>query len=682
MFLNDDSSQHFVKCKIVGANSINKFLGIFLAAILIAGAVNLSGTNLAFADHGKVGSVVEVSAQDPSSIQPGDSATFIVTVNRTAGESGAINADMSITTALPTGVSASFNPETVTLLPTESSDTTTLTLTTTGSTPDGSTIFTVKAQRTPADFHIGDGTLNVDGDTDGDGVLNSADNCPDVVNADQTDVDADGIGDACDPLIDSDGDGVGDDVDACPGFDDAIDVDLDGIPDGCDGLIDSDGDGVGDDIDACLGFDDAIDTDSDGIPDGCDADVPGDTSELMLNADALNQNIINLVWDDVAQEGCDVQYDIYRKLSTDSSFGDPLTTVFPPPPFNYPDTGLTGNTSYDYQVIAVFSGEGCEASDIESDPVTEMTLSFQNNGGSSGDTTPPTTNGISFFSVRGGTQTEGFGGRLVSYSTNIPTQIMHTGVEQRLQVSVSDNSGIASIKQVVVNFFFDYNLIQKSDTYFMYDEDTQELTVSDPLGIFGDVKVHRTYTETEMVLTFTFTPQKPLDVTDIVINARDEYLNNINTIIFAAFKIVGEILASLEEETVEAEIPYYKNPEWNQFVIDSDGNMMTYDAFGNLDTKPMRVIASPVYYGDDIGKSERHDDGFNDKIASEKARVQELADALNSKTFYEPEKTFKVDKVFKYPKNIGKADRSDIKSMNDLKQKEHSKAMQLAKRMS
>ena len=103
MFLNDDSSQHFVKCKIVGANSINKFLGIFLAAILIAGAVNLSGTNLAFADHGKVGSVVEVSAQDPSSIQPGDSATFIVTVNRTAGESGAINADMSITTALPNG---------------------------------------------------------------------------------------------------------------------------------------------------------------------------------------------------------------------------------------------------------------------------------------------------------------------------------------------------------------------------------------------------------------------------------------------------------------------------------------------------------------------------------------------------------------------------------------------------
>ena len=42
-------------------------------------------------------------------------------------------------------------------------------------------------------------------DDDLDGVLNNKDNCPLVANADQSDIDADGIGDVCD---DSDGDGV------------------------------------------------------------------------------------------------------------------------------------------------------------------------------------------------------------------------------------------------------------------------------------------------------------------------------------------------------------------------------------------------------------------------------------------------------------------------------------------
>jgi hypothetical protein len=148
-------------------------------------------------------------------------------------------------------------------------------------------------------------------DSDGDGWLDSCDNCPLAANMLQDDSDLDDAGDACDACpgfddaIDSDGDGVADgcdicpldhpddtdgdgvceSLDTCPGFDDAVDSDGDGVPNGCDvcsgdDVIDADSDGVPDACDICPAFDDALDGDADGVPDGCDAcpsDNPNDT---------------------------------------------------------------------------------------------------------------------------------------------------------------------------------------------------------------------------------------------------------------------------------------------------------------------------------------------------------------------------------------------------------------------
>ncbi len=105
----------------------------------------------------------------------------------------------------------------------------------------------------------GDGTADAcdvcpndaDNDADNDGICESDDNCPLVANENQSNVDGDEYGDACEP--DNDNDGVIDDADNCP-LDinaDQVDYDSDGYGDICDD--DSDGDGIIDGDDVCLG---------------------------------------------------------------------------------------------------------------------------------------------------------------------------------------------------------------------------------------------------------------------------------------------------------------------------------------------------------------------------------------------------------------------------------------------
>ena len=84
-------------------------------------------------------------------------------------------------------------------------------------------------------------------DSDGDGVADEVDNCPNIANADQLDTDLDEAGNLCD--LDDDNDGIRD-------LDDALPLDPTET-------LDSDSDGVGDNADA--------DDDNDGIPDTDDA---------------------------------------------------------------------------------------------------------------------------------------------------------------------------------------------------------------------------------------------------------------------------------------------------------------------------------------------------------------------------------------------------------------------------
>ncbi len=98
-------------------------------------------------------------------------------------------------------------------------------------------------------------------DADADGIDDATDNCPEVPNDDQADLDGDGNGDVCD--ADVDGDSFEGAVDDCDDADAAINPDADELCDtidnDCDGEIDEDG------ADGALTF--YADTDADGYGD-------------------------------------------------------------------------------------------------------------------------------------------------------------------------------------------------------------------------------------------------------------------------------------------------------------------------------------------------------------------------------------------------------------------------------
>jgi formylglycine-generating enzyme required for sulfatase activity len=130
--------------------------------------------------------------------------------------------------------------------------------------------------------------LDPDNDKDGDGVCGDIDNCSTLANTDQKDIDDDKFGNACDNCpeksnnqYDGDGDKIGNACDNCPEKSNPEQANADGdtlgdVCDTCplDGLNDADNDSVCGDVDNCptLANSDQVDCDGDKLGDTCDSD--------------------------------------------------------------------------------------------------------------------------------------------------------------------------------------------------------------------------------------------------------------------------------------------------------------------------------------------------------------------------------------------------------------------------
>lgn len=137
---------------------------VILAAMLVMALLNSVSPAAAMpAALPRVGSVVVAAQSGTLTAGTAGSVTYLVTVTRATNQT--LTADLSVTTGLPAGVTASFSPGTLNWNAGGATRTSTLTLSTTTAVPAGTSNFTVRALRTNggggADDATGSGTLTV-----------------------------------------------------------------------------------------------------------------------------------------------------------------------------------------------------------------------------------------------------------------------------------------------------------------------------------------------------------------------------------------------------------------------------------------------------------------------------------------------------------------------------------------
>ena len=274
----------------------------------------------------------------------------------------------------------------------------------------------------------------------------------------------------------------------------------------------------------------------------------------------------------------------------------------------------------------------------------------------------------------------GNGYLLTQFANTIQTYNGKTGEPISFKMTLFDATGIEHIA-LYTNLQGDHREIQDSDTYLIYNED-KPLEITDPNGFFSNVNFTESEYNGKYIAEFNMTFAKPMDTSDVIIRAWDELGNSGDIKVFDAIKIEGEPIVNpdtnnlIVPNSAEIVIPYYKLPYYEIPEADSDGNLIYHNTFGGLEEKRVHPYYSTTIYPDNIGKAERHDNGFNESTIMEEMKAHQIAKTIINNPFQASEYTPEQFNFF-YPNNVGKLDREDKEMQKDVMINENIKATKI-----
>lgn len=278
----------------------------------------------------------------------------------------------------------------------------------------------------------------------------------------------------------------------------------------------------------------------------------------------------------------------------------------------------------------------------------------------------------------------GNGYLLTQFANTIQTYTGKTGEPVSFKMTLFDATGVEHIA-LYTNLRGDQREVQDSDTFITYNED-KPLEITDPHGFFSNVNFTESEYNGKYIANFNMTFAKPMETSDVIIRTWDELKNSGDIKVFDAIKIEGEPIVNPDTNNLvvpdssEIVIPYYKLPYYEIPNADSEGNLIYYNSFGGLEHKQVHPNSNPVIYPDEVGKNERHDDGFYESIMGEETRAQTLVQSLIGNPFTLTEDKQK-DVKFHYPDSVGKLDRENKEMEKDIKIKENLKAVKIFNRL-
>lgn len=271
----------------------------------------------------------------------------------------------------------------------------------------------------------------------------------------------------------------------------------------------------------------------------------------------------------------------------------------------------------------------------------------------------------------------GNGYLLTQFANTIQTYTGKTGEPVSVKMTLFDATGVEHIA-LYTNLRGDAREVQDSDTFVIYNED-EPLEITDPHGLFSNVNFTESEYNGKYLAEFNMTFAKPMDTSDVIIRTWDELLNSGDIKIFDAIRIEGEPIVNPDTnnliipDSAAITIPYYKLPYYEIPNADSEGNLIYYNSFGGLEEKQVHPYYEPIIYPKNIGKAERHDKGFYEKMIEEELKAQTIARTIIGNPFVESLNKHKEISFF-IPEKIGKLDRENEEELKNLMVKEQIKA--------